>query len=362
MKNNTFQFIDIFKIKSGFYNKKPIEKSQYANIPFIGATASSNGITGYFSIDTIKESSKTGGGRNEALESKLFPGKCIAVTNNGSVGYGYYQPYSFTCSHDVNPLYLLTEALNKDKALYLVTSIEQQRVCFEYARKWRPKRMRKSKLVLPVDSSNSPDYEYMELYIQKIRAKKEDRYIECILQRYKELKNTPEPVALKRKDWGEFFMEELLLIKSGVRLTKADQLDGNMPFIGASDSNNGITGFISNVNKSLDKNTLGVNYNGSVAESFYHPYEAIFSDDVKRISFKKTTGNKYLYLFLKGIILQQKNKYQYGYKFNSSRMTRQKLSFPLNAQGEPDYEYMEQYIKYLEYKKLKTYLEFKRKI
>ena len=40
--------------------------------------------------------------------------------------------------------------------------------------------------------------------------------------------------------------------------------DGNIPFIGATDSNNDITNFVSNTNVSHDKNVLGVNYNGSV--------------------------------------------------------------------------------------------------
>ena len=37
-------------------------------------------------------------------------------------------------------------------------------------------------------------------------------------------------------------------------------VSGNIPFIGATDSNNGITEFIANKN-TLDKNVLGVNYN-----------------------------------------------------------------------------------------------------
>ena len=97
---------------------------------------------------------------------------------------------------------------------------------------------------------------------------------------------------------------------------------GDIPFIGATDSNNGITEFISNKNPSLDKNVLGVNYNGSVGYNFYHAYEAIFSDDVKRLSFREIEGDKYLYLFAKALILQQKSKYEYGYKFKVRAMTR----------------------------------------
>lgn len=132
-----------------------------------------------------------------------------------------------------------------------------------------------------------------------------------------------------------------------------------MPFIGSSDSNNGITNYVSNINPSIDSNVLGVNYNGSVVENFYHPYKAIFSDDVKRLSIKESDGSEYLYLFIKTIILKQKSKFQYAYKFNESRMLRQKLLFPIDTNGKPDYVYMENYIKKLEYEKLTKYLNTK---
>lgn len=122
--------------------------------------------------------------------------------------------------------------------------------------------------------------------------------------------------------------------------------DGNIPFIGATDSNNGITNFVSNTNKSLDKNMLGVNYNGSVVENFYHPYECIFSDDVKCISFKDDKGqNKYCYLFLKQMILQQKEKYRYAYKFNGDRMARQKIMMPVDEESKINYSTIENYMR-----------------
>ena len=74
-------------------------------------------------------------------------------------------------------------------------------------------------------------------------------------------------------EWKEFWTEDILDIKSGVRLTKLDQIDGNIPFIGTSNANNVVTGFVENTNKSLDRNVLGVNFNGSVVENFYHSNE-----------------------------------------------------------------------------------------
>lgn len=135
--------------------------------------------------------------------------------------------------------------------------------------------------------------------------------------------------------------------------------NGIIPFIGATDGGNGITEFIGNRNSSIDKNVLGVNYNGSVVENFYHPYEAVFSDDVKRLSLSKTNNSKHKLLFCKSAILMQKIKYEYGYKFNGERMKRQKIKLPVTKNGTPDYSYMELYMKSLEYGKIKAYLDYK---
>lgn len=170
-------------------------------------------------------------------------------------------------------------------------------------------------------------------------------------------------IQLHKKELKEFWLEDIIYIKSGVRLTKANQRDGNIPFIGSTDNCNGITNFINNKNSSLDNNVLGVNYNGSVVENFYHPYEAIFSDDVKRIHWlDKNQEDRYTYLFLKQAILQQKVKYAYGYKFNAGRMKRQKIMLPVKEDGTADYDYMRQYIQIEEIKQSYKILDYYREI
>lgn len=154
---------------------------------------------------------------------------------------------------------------------------------------------------------------------------------------------------LHDRDWKEFYIKDIFFINPGKRLTKTNMIDGNKPFIGATDSNNGVTAFVSNSNISEDRNVLGVNYNGSVVESFYHPYSCLFSDDVKRFKLKAISGTKYHYLFFKTVILQQKCKYAYGYKFNEQRMQKQMILLPVTNSGTPDYDFMEQYIKVLIY-------------
>lgn len=63
-------------------------------------------------------------------------------------------------------------------------------------------------------------------------------------------------------------------------------------------------------------------------------------------------------LFFKTIILQQKNKYCYGYKFNERRMLRQIIVVPVDDNDEPDYEFMEDYMKELMAAKRKQYQKY----
>ena len=160
-----FRFRDIFEIRKGFYNKKP-DNVVGGNIPFIGATDSNNGITSYCDIDTIERTSKTGDSNNAPLSEKIFEANCITVSNNGSIGFAFYQSRKFTCSHDVNPLYLLDRPLNIYIGIFLCTVIEMERYRWAYGRKWRPARMPDSLIKLPVDEHSKPDWDWMEAFIR----------------------------------------------------------------------------------------------------------------------------------------------------------------------------------------------------
>lgn len=164
---------------------------------------------------------------------------------------------------------------------------------------------------------------------------------------------------LNDREWKAFCISDIFIIKAGKRLTSADMDSGTLPFIGATEQNNGITNWIATPNETLDHNVLGVNYNGSIAEAFFHPYNCVFSDDVKRLHLKDIHHNeKYILLFCSVVIRKQKIKYTYGYKFNGNRMAKQKILLPITDTGKPDYVFMEQYIREREKTMLQRYTNF----
>ena len=140
-----FRYDEIFEIKKGFFNKKP-EESGLGTIPFIGATDSNNGVTSWYTKDEIDSTPKAENTENVPLNEKMFESPCITVSNNGSVGYAFYQSQPFTCSHDVNPLYLRDKNVNLSPslALFLCGVIECEQFRWTYGRKWRPERMPQS--------------------------------------------------------------------------------------------------------------------------------------------------------------------------------------------------------------------------
>lgn len=150
---------------------------------------------------------------------------------------------------------------------------------------------------------------------------------------------------LDEKKWKSSEIKDVFTIKSGVRLESRNRNSGHRPFIGALDNSNGVVQFVDDINASLDSNVLGVNYNGNgMGIGFYHPYECIFSDDVKRFHLKDADDTAEVLLFLKALIEKQRDKFGYLYKFNAKRMAATSIMLPVTDSDEPDYEYMSEYV------------------
>ena len=167
-KWKTFSYDEIFDILGGYYNKKP-EEVESGDIPFIGATEKNNGITSWHNIEIIESTTRDDSNNNHELSKKLFKGgDYITISNDGSVGYAFYQPIDFTCSHSVTSVKLKNAKLNQYIAMFLCTLIELERYRWAYGRKWRPTRMPKSQIKLPTTPEGKPDWQFMENYIKSL--------------------------------------------------------------------------------------------------------------------------------------------------------------------------------------------------
>lgn len=344
-----FRYDEIFDIKHGFYNKKP-EDNPEGDIPFIGATDSNNGVTSHSDLETIAVTTKTGDGSNSPMEEKIFE-NCIAVTNNGSVGYAYFQAKPFTCTHDVNPLYLKGHEINPYIALFLCTLIEKERFRWAYGRKWRPIRMPSSKIKLPVTPEGKPDWKYMEDFVKdQIIPQLPKKAQKVWLQKYDTTPQKQENMKLNTQDWKWFVYESIFDIRKGKRLTQADMIDGNIPYIGAIDSNNGLSSYIGNDSQLHEANTITVSYNGSIGYAFYQDKEFWATDDVN-VLYPKFNLNRYIAIFICTLIEKEQYRFCYGRKWDLEAMKKSRIKLPTTPSGTPDWQFMEDYIKSLPFSK-----------
>lgn len=306
-------------------------------MPYVSSSALCNGVDNFIS---------------NTEKVRIFS-NCISLANSGSVGSSFYEPFSFVASDHVT--HLKNEKYNKYHYLFIASIMNRLSQKYNFNREINDNRISREKIMLPIDTEGNLDLDFMEQYIKERESQLIKKYKDFIGENIQSGGVLPDLKSIK---WKAFYINEVFTISAGKRLTKADMDNGDIPFIGATDSNNGITSWIATPNISFDRNVLGVNYNGSVVENFYHAYGCVFSDDVKRLHLRNYDDNKYVLLFLKTVILQQKTKYTYGYKFNGQRMERQKILLPINKQGMPDYNYMEQYGKQLMVQKYRQYLNY----
>ncbi len=316
-------------------------------VPYVTRTETNNGIAKFISSSN--------------LDFGYDEGNCITIGLDTQTAY--WQPMRFVTGQNIQ--ILRSPKLNFYSAQFLTVVLRQQmKSKFNWGGNGATLgRLKKLKVLLPVNEQGEPDYQFMEDYVRELMGRKYKQYTSyankmLIAFLGKDYVNQGgQNDLLIKKNWGAFVISDIFAILPGKRLVAADTTEGQRPFIGALDNNNGVARFVNDRNSSIDKNVLGVNYNGNgMVIGFYHPYECIFSDDVKRFHLKHHEDNQFVLLFMKACILMQKQKFGYLYKFNAERMAHTSIMLPVTEAGDPDYTFMEMYGKIMFARKYEQYL------
>lgn len=350
-----FRYDEIFDIKHGFYNKKP-EDNPEGDIPFIGATDSNNGVTSHSDLETIAVTTKTGDGSNSPMEEKIFE-NCIAVTNNGSVGYAYFQAKPFTCTHDVNPLYLKGHEINPYIALFLCTLIEKERFRWAYGRKWRPIRMPSSKIKLPVTADGIPDWKYMEDFVKdQIIPQLPKKAQKVWLQKYDTTPQKQENMKLNTQDWKWFSVENFCEYPYKAKAYNANELTeclSNDPkailYVTRTDVNNGCKGYVVNDGFEDVERGNAITIGDTTSTIFYQNKDFICGDHM--VVLRSKFFNIYTGLFITALLNKERFRYNYGRAFTMDIIAKTRIKLPVTPSGEPDWQFMEDYIKSLPFSK-----------
>ena len=149
---------------------------------------------------------------------------------------------------------------------------------------------------------------------------------------------------MNTSSWKWFRYDEIFDIRKGKRLTKENMTDGDIRYIGAIDSNNGLSAYIGNDSHIHQGNTITVSYNGSIGFAFYQDKEFWATDDVN-VLYPKFLLNRYIAIFLCHLIEMEQYRFCYGRKWDLDAMNKSKIKLPVTQEGTPDWKYMEDFIK-----------------
>lgn len=302
-----------------------IDDCEPGNIPLISSGSTNNGIVGY--ID------EKGDGK-----AQIFKANCITVDMFCNA---FYQNEDFyAVSHGRVNILCPKFKCNLQIGLFICSIIKKEQFKYSYGRAVYSSEIARMIIKLPSTPDNEPDWNYMEQYIKSIKHKPLSTANQG---RYSSL-------TLGVENWVEFCVGDLFEVKKGKRLTSDDQTDGDTPYIGAIDSNNGVANYIGQ-GAIHDGNTISLSYNGSVGEAFYQPKPFWATDDVNVLYFRKENGvafNKYIALFICAVLRQEKYRYSYGRKWALESMKSTIIKLPEKS-GKPDWCYMENYMKSLPY-------------
>lgn len=162
--------------------------------------------------------------------------------------------------------------------------------------------------------------------------------------------------ALNDCKWESFNITDVFpTIKRGKRLKNADHRPGKVPYVSSSAINNGVADYIQeDDNTRTFSNCISLANSGSVGSAFYEPFKFVASDHITHLKLKY--DNSFVYLFLTTILEMQKSNFSFNREINEPRIKALKIMLPVTDSGEPDYDYMEQYVKNLMIQKYKQYL------
>ena len=323
-----FRYDEIFDIRKGKRLTK--ENMTEGSIRYIGAIDSNNGLSAYIGND-----------------SQLHQGNTISVSYNGSIGFAFYQEKEFWATDDVNVLYPKF-LLNRYIAMFLCHLIEREQYRFCYGRKWDLEAMNKSKIKLPVTQEGTPDWKYMEDFVKdQIIPQLPKKAQKIWLQKYDTTPYMQEKMKLNTQEWkwflpSDIFTEISIAPSSDLNSLELDPFGVN--YLSRAVVNNGYECKVKRDESKVTRgNFISVVMVGVPSFAFYQKNDVICSQNILVLRYPAI--NQYNALFLCTILQKDGYRYSYGRTLSKANFLQTKIKLPVTPSGEPDWQFMEDYIK-----------------
>ena len=313
-----FRVGDLFEVLKGSRLTKD-DKSE-GSINFVSTSIYNNGV-----INKI--------GNTE----HIHPSNTMVVVYDGhATGRAYYQDEPYWASDSVNVLYPKFQ-LNKYIGLFLVPIFEKAGEKFVYTDKWNQEKMIKTSIYLPITSTGHPDWDYMESYMKAVMEKSEKS-----LENLKKADDTKHLIDMS--GWGEFSVLDFFeVLKGKNKLSNVDIDDGDTPVYSSNSTNGGIFGYTTKEPDYVidDENPLYITFGDHTKAIKIAEESFCVMDNVKVLSTKLRNQNVLRFIMTSWI----RNVPDLGYARHWAEAEKTVIYLPITSTGEPDWQYMEDYMK-----------------
>ena len=332
-----FKVSDLFSIHNG----KGITKEEIADNPgdFIAVQSGeeNNGVLGKISLDYCKSKKYT------------FSEKpCLTVARTGSAGFVSFQIHGCVVGDSAKILLLKKKDATVEHYIFLQTVLSAIRYKYAYGRKVTETKYKNEIVILPIintDNGYIPDWQFMEDYIKSLHHK--------LLTTQNKISSVP---ALNVKDWKEFKFGDLIsdiykanaINKDDLTIAESDALP--IRYITRTGDNNGCELFADRelIDVSFIEEGNAITIGDTTATCFYQSDEFIAGDHMVVIR-AGSWLNKHTGLFIVAMLTNEQYKYSYGRAFLMEKIKDTFIKLPVDFAGNPDWQFMEDYIKALPY-------------
>ncbi|MBR8462468.1 restriction endonuclease subunit S [Campylobacter sp. faydin G-105] len=249
--------------------------------------------------------------------------------------------------------------ITREIGLFLVQVFRQSiKECgFGYGKGLTGTRFKNRYIMLPIDENSNPNWLFMEEYIKERENKQRQELKDYYKNRLLDLVIRPE--VLTDVEWRAFkvgnIFNKLRRGKTTPRQTEFGKT--KYSYIGAKYNDNGVVDFV-DIGTKFKGNAICfvMTGEGSVGKSFYKQEDFVPSNNIYVGYFDKL--NRYNGLFVVSAINKQSERYNYGYIRNENRLKNEVIILPEDKNGNPNWHFMENFIKNIEQKQIKNILKY----
>ena len=227
---------------------------------------------------------------------------------------------------------------------------------YSFNREINDNRIKREKLILPATQTGEIDFAFMSSFMKEIEQ-------DILNTTLKVFKNRASVNKCKRGGviWKNFLIRDLfpiLVPGKSKGLNHIEKVENGISYLGATNQNNGVLCFVT-ANKDLVQkgNCIAFirNGEGSMGYSVYKAEDFIATSDMT-LGYNENL-NKYIGTFITTVADRIRGKYNFGYKRSATRLVKEVLTLPVDKNGQPYWEYMENYMRNIENQQIFNYFK-----